>query len=316
VAVYIHHSKKGPDFVWDQGRIAGLLAEVRYRQGRLLGRVEGLGVQLRAEAREQVRLLDLRAFDGAGGERFAGMVMDAAEHYSSPLMREGLSHWHKELYPATEKTASRAKVHFQSAAGEGSEGKLSKLIHWVNSEVDTDPVVKAAVAQLWLVALGPFETGNERLGELVMELLMARANQSGERLYSVAGQMRTETREYKEILSGMLETQGDATSWIEWFLGCLGRAIASSNEALGLILKKNRLLERCAGMALNERQRMMLERLLYGQEGKLTSSRWAFWTKTSQDTAGRDINDLVRRGLLTKEAGRGRSTSYVINPNG
>jgi Fic family protein len=242
------------------------------------------------------------------------MIMDAVEQYSSPLTRERLTHWQEELYPAAEKTASRAKVHFQPAAGEGSERKLSKLIHWVNSAADTDPVVKAAVAQLWLVAIRPFETGNERLGELVMELLMARANQSGERLYSIVGQMRVESREYNEILSGMLETPADATSWIEWFLGCLGRAIISSNEVLGLILEKNRVRERCAGMTLNDRQRTILGRLLDGHEDRLTSSRWAFWTKTSQDTAGRDINDLVRRGILTKEAGGGRSTSYVINP--
>jgi hypothetical protein len=315
VAIYVHHNKKGPDFVWDQGKIAALLGDVRYRQGRLLGRIEGLGEQFREEARAQVHLLDVRTFGGAGGERFAEMIKEAGEHYSSPLTRDRLFQWHTELYPAAEKTAARSNVHFQHSAGEGPEGRLSKLIHWVNSAGEIDPVIKASVAQLWLVVIRPFEVGNVRLGELVMEGLLARANRNGERFYSVAGQMRTEFREYEAILSGMSgrrETPLDATPWIDWFLGCMGRAIDNAGEKAGVILKKARFRERCAGMALNDRQRMVLGKLLDGQERNLTSSKWATLTNTSQDTAGRDINDLVRNGILTRRPGGGRSTSYVI----
>jgi Fic family protein len=242
------------------------------------------------------------------------MIRDAAQQYAIPLTKDRLLRWHSEWCPSIEKTKAKPKVHFQPSAGEGSESKLSKLIHWVNFAGDTDPVIKAAVAQLWLVIIRPFESGNERLGELVMEGLLARANESGERFYSVTGQMRVETREYEAILSRTVETLPDATMWIEWFLGCMGRAIDNGGEELRFILNKDRFWERCAGMALNDRQRMILEKLLDGQESKLTSSKWALFTNTSQDTAGRDINDLVRRGVLMKEAGGGRSTSYVISP--
>jgi len=323
MAVYVHHSKKGPDFAWDQGKIAGLLGDVRYRQGRFLGRIDGLGAQFQEEARGEVHSSDVRMFAGADGERVAGMIANAAREYAVPLTRERLFRWHAELFPvdektgekAAEKTATRAKVHFQASAGEGSEGKLNKLIHWVNSATDNDPVIKAAVAQLWLVTIRPFDIRNERLGELVMEGLLARANQGGERFYSVAGQMRAESREYAAILSGMSgrqDTPLDATVWIEWFLGCMGRAIDNAGEELRIILNKDRFWKRCAGMALNGRQRMMLEKLLDGQESRLTSSKLAMLTNTSQDTAGRDINDLIRRGILTRQAGGGRSTSYTI----
>ena len=323
MAVYIYHSKKGPDFAWDQGKIAGLLGDVRYRQGRFLGRVDGLGAQLQEEARGEVHSSDVRMFAGADGERVAGMIANAAREYAVPLTRERLFRWHAELFPvdekagekAAEKTATRAKVHFQASAGEGSEGKLNKLIHWVNSATDNDPVIKAAVAQLWLVMIRPFDIGNERLGEVVMEGLLARANQGGERVYSVAGQMRAESREYAAVLPGNVETSSDATVWIEWFLGCMGRAIDNAGEELRIILNKDRFWKRCAGMALNDRQRMMLEKLLDGQESKLTSSKLAMLTGTSQDTAGRDINDLIRRGILARQAGGGRSTSYMISPD-
>jgi Fic family protein len=321
VAVYVHHSKKGPDLVWDQVRITRLLGEVRYDQGRIRGRMEDMGTSLREEACRQVYSYDTISFAGAGGERFAAMIREAARELAAPLTMERLLRWHAELYPAVKKTAAQSNVHFQHSAGEGPEGRLGKLIHWGNSATDTDPVIKAAVAQLWLVVIRPFESGNDRLAELVMESLLARANQNGERFYSVAGQMRSETREYETFLSARPGNPGqpgnpgnppDATPWIEWFLGCMGRAIANSNETLAPILEKHRFWARCAAMPLNDRQRMALERMVGREETNLTSSKWAAMTNTSQDTAGRDINDLVQRGVLTKDKGGGRSTSYTI----
>jgi Fic family protein len=313
MAVYIHHSKKGPDFTWDQAKIAFQLAEVRYRQGRLLGRIEGMGADLRKEASWLVHSLDVEVFGGIEGGKFVGMLRDATENHAAPFTRERLSRWHTVLYPATGKkiSTSRAGVHFQSAAGEGSESKLTKLIHWANAATDIDPVVKAAVAQLWLVVACPFDKGEERLGELVMEGLLARANRGPGRFYSVSGQIQAERGEYEAIMARMRHAP-DATAWIEWFLGCMGRALDSAGEALGLILRKDRFWERCSGMVLNDRQRMILGRLLDGQEEKLTSSKWASLTRTSQDTAGRDINDLVGRGLLIRQPGGGRSTSYEL----
>jgi Fic family protein len=191
LAVYVHHNKKGPDFTWDQAKIAIKLAGIRFRQGRLLGGIEGMAVGLRDEARRHVHSLDVMAFGGATGELFADLLMEAAQEQTVLLTRERLFRWHAALFTAPGRVAHavRGKIHFQTFAGEGSEGKLTKLIHWVNFAADIDPVIKAAVAQLWLLQTRPFEQGNERLGELVMEWLMARANQGGERLYSVSGQM-------------------------------------------------------------------------------------------------------------------------------
>jgi Fic family protein len=315
LAVYVHHSKKGPDFAWDQMRIAVQLADIRFRQGRLLGRLEGMAIGLREEAWRRVHSLDVMAFGGATGGLFADLLMEAAQEHTVLLTRERLFRWHAALFaaPGNAGHAVRGKIHFQTSAGEGSEGKLTKLIHWVNFAADIDPVVKAAVAQLWLLQAKPFERGNERLGELVMEWLMASANQSRERLYSVSGQMMAEIREYDLILVKMRHPQQDATAWIEWFLDCAGRALDSAGEALEVFVRKDRFWERCAGMGLNDRQRVMLANMLDSEDDKLTSSRWAALTGASQDTAGRDINDLVRHGVLLKKGGGGRSTSYGIN---
>jgi Fic family protein len=307
MAVYVHHSKKGPEFVWDQAKIAGLLAQVRYNQGRLCGRLESLGSPLREEAQRQVHSEDELSFADA---RFAAMIRDSARQYRTPLTNEHLFRWHSELYPSVEKTRVKTKVHFQFSASEGSEIKLNKLIHWVNSATDTDPVIKAAVAQLWLLAMRPFEAENERLGELVMEGLLAQANQSGERFYSVTGQMRLSSAGPANFINS--SNPLEITPWIEWFLGCLSRAIQHANDAVALILQKDQFWQHCAGMNLNTRQRLALKKILDGEESKLTSSKWAALTNTSQDTAGRDINDLVGRGVLKKERAGGRSTSYAI----
>jgi Fic family protein len=305
--VYVHHSKKEPDFAWDQGKIARLLAQVRYDQGRFCGRLEGLGTPLREEAQRQVFSQDELSFADA---RFAAMIRDAAGQYGSPLTIDRLFRWHSELFPSVEKTRTKTRVHFQHSAGEASDRKLTKLIHWVNSSTDTDPVIKAAVAQLWLVVIRLFESGNERLGELVMEGMLARANQSGERFYSVTGQMRLSSTGPANFINS--SDPLEITPWIEWFLGSLNRAIQHANETLALILQKHKFWQHCAGMSLNDRQRLALKKLLDGEETNLTSSKWAALTNTSQDTAGRDINDLVGQGVLKKEPAGGRSTSYTI----
>jgi Fic family protein len=306
--VYVHHSKNEPDFAWDLAKIAGLLAQVRYNQGRLCGRLEAMGPALREEACRKVHSDDTLSF--AGDERFAAMIRDAARQYRPPLTIDRLFRWHSELYPSVEKTMAKTKVHFQSPTGEGVESKLNKLIHWINSATDTDPVIKAAVAQRWLHTIRPFEAGNERLGELVMEGLLAQANQSGERFYSVTGQMRLSSTGPANFINS--SNPLEITPWIEWFLGCLSRAIQHANDALALILQKDQFWKHCAGMNLNARQRLALNKILDGEESKLTSSKWAAQTNTSQDTAGRDINDLVGRGVLKKERAGGRSTSYAI----
>src|SRR5579863_491117 len=175
--------------------------------------MEGLEPSLRKEAQERVCLHDIQSF---GDAHFAGMIREAAQQFATPLTKDRLFRWHTGLYPSVEKSTARSNVHFQASAGEASEGKLNNLIHWVNSATDTDPVIKAAVAQLWLVTIRPFESGNERLAELVMEGLLAQANQSGERFYSVTCQMRLSSTGPANFINS--STPLEITPWIEWFL--------------------------------------------------------------------------------------------------
>jgi Fic family protein len=315
MAVYVHHSKNGPDFHWDQGKIATLLAAVRFRQGRLLGRIEGMGEEFQAEAQEQVRILDAAAFKGLGEKDFARMLREITRDYAAPLTRERIMRWHSELYPAVGPlAASKGAVHLQVSITGGLDGKMAKMIHWVNAAKDLDPVIKAVVAQLWILLIRPFGQGNEQLGVLVTEMLMARANQSGARFYSIAGQLQAKRDAYIAMTKSIQKLLPDVTIWIEWLLGCIESAIDKAGESVEVIVEKKRSRERWTGMRLNDRQRMMLGKLLDEQESKITSSKWAMLTNTSQDTAGRDINDLVRRGVLVRREGGGRSTSYEISP--
>jgi Fic family protein len=289
LAVYVHHSKKGPDFAWDQARIVLQLAEVRYRQGRLLGRMEGMAPHEQGET---------------------------ADNWDVLLTRELLASWETglDLPGPGHKSVTKTAVHFRSSALERSEGQLTKFINWFNSDLDSDPVIKAAVAHLWLLLIGPSGAAGERLAIFVTEMQLARASQYPQRFLNLSIQMSLEQKEYRQAIAEAKKALPDATNWVLWFLGCFDRAIAKAEESLGQVLNKYRLLQRYLGMSLNERQRMMLDKLLDGEVGKVSSSQWAELTETSQDTAGRDINDLLRRGVLEKAAGGGRSTSYVISP--
>jgi len=316
VAVYVHHSKNGPDFEWDDAKIAGLLADVRFRQGRLLGRVEGMGAEFLAEAQERVRDFDQEIFTATSARKeFAQLLPEIARDVAAPLSRERILKWASILNPAAgATTAPKGAVHFQVSITGGAESRLSRLIHWINSGATLDPILKAAVAHLWVVLAVLKDGDSERLADIVTELLIGRANHGGARLYSVSGQLQMERHGYEEKMKLFQKAPMDATPWIGWFLGCVGRAIDNAANMMKEILEKKRFWDRCAGMGLNERQRLVLVKLLDGKESRLTSSQWALLTKTSQDTAGRDINDLVQRGVLVKQAGVGRSTSYAIIP--
>ena len=334
MAVYVHHSKNGPDFEWDDAKIAGLLADVRFRQGRLLGLVEGMGAEFQAEAAERVRAFDREIFEGSAGKEYTGkelagkefaqLLPEIARDFAAPLTPERILKW-----ASSAAAAPKGSVHFQVSITGGTESRLAKLIHWINSGAKFDPVLKAAVAHLWVVLAVSKDADSERLADIVTELLIARANQGGPRLYSVTGQLQAERHGYDEQikllrkmsldvapkvpLDAVPKAPMDATSWIAWFLGCVGRAIDNAANRMNELLEKKRFWDRCAGMGLNDRQRVVLEKLLCEKESRLTSSQWASLTKTSQDTAGRDINDLVQRGVLTRLAGGGRSTSYAIS---
>jgi len=175
-----------------------------------------------------------------------------------------------------------------------------------------DAVLKAAIAHLWFVTIHPFEDGNGRIARAIAEMALARSEKSPQRFYSMSAQIRTERKTYYDVLERTQKGTLDIMEWLGWFLGCLGRAFEDAEQILGSVLAKARFWETHAGGPFNERQRKVLNLLLDGFEGKLTSSKWATLGKCSQDTASRDIGDLVKRGILVKEAAGGRSTSYSL----
>jgi Fic family protein len=259
------------------------------------------------------------------------MTLDAALRYDDPLSEERLFRWHAALFPLPRSGAETSavgrwrddatgpmhvvpgpfrskRIHFES----GLEVKMAAFIDWFNRPPDIDPVLKAAVAHLWFSSVHPFDQGNGRVARAIADMTLARSENSPQRFYSMSAQIRAERDDYYEILERMQAATMDIAAWIEWFLGCLGRAIDGAPATLRVVLAKARLLESLQGGALNERQALVVNRLLDGLEGKLTTSEYAEVAKCSQDTALRDILQMVERSILVRGPGGGRSTNYVL----
>ena len=363
--IYIHERQGWPAFHWDAERISHQLAEVRHRQGRLIGRMEALGFQLRAEAvldtltedvlksseiegekldRDQVRSSIARrlGIDIAGVttadrdvEGVVEMMLDATQHYDQPLTAQRLFDWHAALFPTGRSGMSRInvgawrddkkgpmqvvsgpigreRVHYEAPVAPRIRGEMKKFLDWFEKDISTDLVLKAGLAHLWFVTIHPFDDGNGRIARAIADMVLARSERSPQRFYSMSAQIQQERKSYYEILEATQKGDLDVTRWLEWFLVCLGRAFERAETILAAVLNKARFWDRFAATELNERQRSMINRLLNGFEGKLTSSKWAKLEKCSQDTALRDIEDLIGKGALIKDAAGGRSTSYSL----
>lgn len=263
------------------------------------------------------------------------MMLDATQRYAESLTDERLFGWHAALFPTGRSGMSRImvgawrtdasgpmqvvsgpigreKVHYQAPAASKIDGEMQTFLKWYEEAGGIDLVLKAGVAHLWFVTLHPFDDGNGRIARAIADQMLARSEQSPQRFYSMSAQIRHERNAYYDILERTQKGGLDITEWLDWFLSCLERAFEGAEETLALVLEKARFWEKHGGQPMNDRQRLMLNRLLDGFEGKLTSSKWAKIGKCSQDTAQRDINDLIRQGILEKEPGGGRSTSYVL----
>ena len=362
---YIHDLPDWPEFRWDSAKLAGPLAALRHRQGRLVGRMEALGFPLRAEAtlqtltmdvvksseiegeilnHEQVRSsiarrlgMDIGALAPADRnvEGVVEMMLDATQKFSAPLTAERLFGWHAALFPTgysgmrkiavarwrddssggmqvVSGALGQERVHFEAPAAERLEKEMVAYLEWFDGAEATDPVLRAGVAHLWFVTIHPFEDGNGRIARALADLALARSEQSSQRFYSMSAQIRIERNIYYDMLEKTQKDGLDITPWLEWFLGCLDRAFDETEKNLGSVLGKARFWETHAHKSFNDRQRLMLNKLLDGFDGKLNSSKWATIAKCSQDTALRDILDLVERGVLAKDPGGGRSTSYSL----
>jgi Fic family protein len=365
MATYIHELKGWPKLHWSAEKLSAPLAAVRHSQGLLIGRMEGLGFQLRDEAvlhsltedvlksseiegeqlsREQVRSSIARRLGlDIGGlipadrdvEGVVEMMVDATQNFAAPLTADRLFGWHAALFPTgrsgmhkitvggwrTDRDGSmqvisgpigRERVHYQAPPAKKVAREMDAFLAWFNGDHRDDPVLVAAVAHFWFVTIHPFEDGNGRIARAIADMALARSERSPRRFYSMSAQIRAERKAYYEMLEATQKGDLDITGWLEWFLACLGRAFDSAEAILASVLRKARFWERHATHPINERQRKVLNRLLNGFEGKLTSSKYATLAKCSQDTAGRDIDALIKWGMVVKTPGGGRSTSYMI----
>jgi Fic family protein len=206
----------------------------------------------------------------------------------------------------------KERVHYKAPAADRVRDEMKKFLEWFEKHNSTDLVLKAGVAHLWFVTIHPFDDGNGRIARAIADMVLARSERSPQRFYSMSAQIRQERKAYYEILEATQKGDLEIPRWLEWFLECLGRAFDRAETILAAVLNKARFWESFAKVEFNERQRDIVNRLLNGFEGKLTSSKWAKLAECSQDTALRDIEDLIRKKVLVKDAAGGRSTSYSL----
>lgn len=264
------------------------------------------------------------------------MMLNATQQFNEPLTEERLFGWQASLFPTGRSgmhkivvgawrdnlpndpmqvvsgAAGKEKVHFEAPAAELLPDEMKHFIQWFNNTTTIDVVVKAAIAHLWFVTIHPFDDGNGRIARAIADMQLARADGTAQRFYSMSAQIRKERNAYYTILEQTQQGSLDITDWLEWFLQCISRALLASDEILSTVLQKANFWKHNATTIFNKRQVLLLNKLLDGFDGKLTTSKWAKITKSSQDTALRDIQDLIEKKVLVKEEAGGRSSSYVL----
>ena len=263
------------------------------------------------------------------------MMLDATQRYDKPLTVERLFDWHASLFPTGRSGISRIRVgswrdgsagpmqvvsgpigrervHYEAPDAESLHAEMAAFLEWFGTPTEIDPVIKAGLAHLWFVTIHPFDDGNGRIARAIADMALARSEGSPQRFYSMSAQIRIERKAYYDRLEATQKAGMDVTPWLTWFLACLGRAFEGAEVTLASVMAKARFWERHRNAPFNDRQRAIINRLLNGFEGKLTSSKWALLAKCSQDTALRDIDDLIAQNVLTKDAAGGRSTSYTL----
>jgi Fic family protein len=268
-------------------------------------------------------------------EGMVDMMMDAIQNYTKPLSSERLFDWHSALFPTGKSgmyrisvgdwrndatgpmqvisgPSGKVSVHFLAADARFIPQEMEEFINWFNTNDDLEPVIKAGIAHLWFVTIHPFDDGNGRIARALTDMLLVRSDGSQRRFYSLSAQIRLERKGYYEILESVQNDDLDITQWLLWFLNCLLNALNSSDNILAQVFKKAQFWKQNSSTELNTRQRLMINKLLNGFEGNLTTSKWAKITKCSQDTALRDIQDLISKNILRKTLSGGRSTNYEI----
>ncbi len=264
------------------------------------------------------------------------MILDATQNYNEPLTKERICNWHAALFPSgrsgmhkitiadwrkDEKgpmqvvsgPLGKEKVHFQAPPAKNIDSEMTDFLNWFNNDIDIEPVIKSGIAHFWFVTIHPFDDGNGRIARAIADMQLARTDKTNQRFYSMSAQVERQKKEYYQILEKTQKGSLDITNWLDWYLKCLIGALESTEEILAKVLTKAKFWEEHASTIINNRQKVMINKLLDDFFGKLTTSKWSKINKCSQDTALRDIQDLIDKEILIKEPGGGRSTSYNLN---
>lgn len=360
---YIHQYKNWTSFEYDESSLCHLLETVHHEQGLLLGRMSGLGFQLRDEAVLATLTADIIKSSEIEGEKlnteevrssiarrlgmkFTGltksshyvdgiveMMIDATRNYNDALTQKRIFGWHAALFPTgysgpykidvgkwrrdkmrvISGGMGNEAVHYEAPEPERVPEEMKKFFAWFNSKEQTDGLIKAAVAHFWFVTIHPFDDGNGRIARALTDMLLARCEQTELRFYSMSEQIQKERADYYKILEATQRGNGDITLWLAWFLQCLERAVENSKITLGAVLSKTEFWQTNRDIKFNDRQKKMLNMMLDGFEGNLTTAKWAKICSCSPDTALNDITGLIRKKILCKTDSGGRSTAYRLN---
>jgi len=362
---YIHQRPNWPNFTWDDELLLKLLGSVRHLQGKIVGKMEAVGFDVRNEASLDTLTLDILKTSEIEGEILdpeqvrsslakrlgldigglistdrnvdgvVDMLLDATQQAAQPLTEDRLFVWHSSLFPAGRSglhkllvgqwrkdskgpmqvvsgSIGKENIHFEAPPAERVAAEMSTFLDWFNKELSLDPVIKAGIAHLWFITIHPFEDGNGRIARALTDLLLTRGDGMSQRFYSMSTQIRVERKGYYKILEKSQQGLLDISAWLEWFLTCLLNALLNAEFTLQKVLVKHQFWLAHKGTTMNQRQIKTLNKLLDGFAGKLTTVKWAKINKCSRDTALRDLQDLINKGLIEKEAGGGRSSSYEL----
>jgi Fic family protein len=282
--------------------------------------------------------MEISGLPNASGdvEGVVEMMLDATQKYKDPLTKDRICGWHAALFPTGRSgmhkiTAGdwrgdkggpmqivsgpigREKVHYTAPEAARLEAEMNRFMEWFNTDKTMEPVIKSAIAHLWFVTIHPFDDGNGRIARAIADSQLARADRTNQRFYSMSAQLMKYRKGYYDILESTQKGSMDVTQWLVWYFERLTEALEVTDEALSKILVKAKFWELHKTTRFNERQIEMINKLLGDFVGKLHSSKWAKITKVHRDTALRDIQDLVEKGVLLDSGEGGRSTNYILN---
>lgn len=363
--MYLHQNKGWPNFKWDSDTLLPYVSKVRDLQGRLIGRMEGMGFVLRKEAvletltedvvksseiegelldPEQVRSsvarrlgMEISGLPNAsrGVEGVVEMMLDATQKYNDPLTKDRMCGWHAALFPTGRSgmnkitvgdwrkdeqgpmqvvsgAIGKEKVHYTAPEAPRLEEEMKRFIKWFNTDKSMEPVIRSAIAHLWFVSIHPFDDGNGRIARAIADSQLARADRTNQRFYSMSAQIMRSKKGYYNILETTQKGSIDISQWLVWYFERLVDALEATNETLSKIMVKAKFWELHKNTQFNKRQIEMINKLQGDFVGKLHSSKWAKMTKVHRDTARRDIQDLIEKGVLSDPGAGGRSTNYIL----